>query len=125
MRTRFIDKAREAWGSQMPGWVLVLAEQVDRSSLKAVAKKIGYSLATVSYVIANKYAGDLDRVAAKVSGALMNETVVCPILGEIGRDHCLDEQKKNFVGTSSIRSKLFRACRSGCVHSRIEKGSAS
>jgi hypothetical protein len=72
-------------------------------------------------VFANAYTGDLARVEAKVRGALMGATVVCPILGEIGRDVCLDEQKKPNTGASSIRSKLYRACRAGCPHSRISR----
>lgn len=42
------------------------------------------------------------------------------ILGEIGADRCLDEQRMKHVGTSAIRTALFHACRSGdCPHSRI------
>jgi hypothetical protein len=115
----FVAKARGAWGDGVPAWVIVLAGECNRTSGSAVAKRLGYSPAVVSHVIANTYPGDIRRVEEKVRGALMGVTVDCPVLGEIGLDRCLDEQRKPFSGTSSIRSRLFRACRSGCPHSRL------
>lgn len=115
----FVAKAQAAWGD-LPDWVEALAEQAAATSGTLAAGKIGYSPAVVSHVLANTYKGDIAAVEAKVRGALMGETVVCPILGAIGRDHCLDQQKKPRVATSSIRSKTWRACRSGCPHSRLK-----
>ena len=68
------------------------------------AKRIGYSSAVVSHVLNNDYSGDMSRVEAKVRGALMSQTVTCPIVGEIGLDRCLDEQKIGNTGASSIRA---------------------
>jgi hypothetical protein len=115
----FLAKAQGAWGAALPDWVRELAEEAMRNSATAVARRIGYSPAVISHVLAATYPGDLARVEAKVRGALMGATVVCPVLGEIGRDRCLDEQKMPFSAASSIRSKLYRACRSGCPHSRL------
>lgn len=124
VRADFVAKATAAWGDP-PDWVVILAEECSARGQSAVAKAIGYSPATVSYVLANKYAGGIERVAEKVRGALMGAWVTCPILGEIGRDRCLDEQKMPRSAASSIRSKLYRACRSGCPHSRIGKGAGA
>jgi hypothetical protein len=115
----FVAKARACWGSSAPDWVLILAELARDKTLSSAAARVAYSPATVSYVISNKYRGDLSLVEAKVRGALMGMTVDCPILGEIGRHRCLDEQKMGNNASSSIRSKLYRACRSGCPHSRV------
>lgn len=117
----FVEKARAAYGD-VPDWVEELAAEATATSLKAAAKRIGYSDAVLSHVFSGSYSGDLARVEEKVRGALMGVTVMCPVLGEIGRDHCLDQQKMPFSATSSIRSKLYRACRSGCPHSRIKEG---
>jgi hypothetical protein len=119
--TDFVAKARASWDGRPPAWVTALAEEATRSSGARAAKRIGYSPAVVTHVIANTYTGDLKRVAEKVRGALMGVTVQCPVLGEIGRDRCLDEQAVGFCGTSSIRSRLYRACRSGCPHSQLAK----
>jgi hypothetical protein len=118
-KTDFVAIAREAWGDRLPDWVLELAEEATRTSGTAVAKRLNYSGAIVTQVVRRKYPGNLARVEGVVRGALMGATVQCPILGEIGRNRCLDEQKKPNSGTSSIRSKLYRACRGGCPHSRI------
>jgi hypothetical protein len=120
-KTDFVANARKAWGADMPDWVRELAGFATRESGTEAAKKIGYSGAVVTQVCGKKYPGDLARVEAKVRGALMGQTVICPVLGEIGRDRCLDEQKKKHAGTSALRARLFRACRGGCPHSRIER----
>lgn len=121
----FVAKAKAAWGDALPDWVLTLAEEATRTSSTATAKRIGYSPALLSHVFANTYAGDMERVEGKVRGALMALTVMCPVLGEIGRDRCLDEQRRPNTGASSLRSKLFRACRGIgtpiCPHSRHAK----
>jgi hypothetical protein len=120
-KTDFVAKARAAYGDTLPDWVEELAIEASNTSAVTAAKKIGYSGSLLSHVFSNTYTGDIARVEAKVRGALMGATVICPILGEIGRDRCLDEQKMPRSATSSLRSKLYRACRSGCPHSRIKE----
>lgn len=119
----FVAKAKAAWGDALPDWVEELARLAAAHSVKHAAERIGYSMAVVSNVVANKYAGDLVRVAEKVRGALMGMTVDCPVVGEIGRDRCLDEQRMPFSAASSVRAKLYRACRNGCPHSRTGRAS--
>nr|WP_284701207.1 transcriptional regulator [Rhodoplanes tepidamans] len=107
----------------MPAWVEALAEEATRTSQSTAASRIGYSAPVVSAVLSRSYKGDYAAVEARVSGALMGATVDCPVLGEIARDHCLDQQRLGFAATSSVRARLYRACRAGCRHSRI-KGEA-
>lgn len=119
-KTDFLAKVEASWNGAAPDWVRELAAEATATSGVRAAKKIGYSAAVLCHVFANRYTGDLVRVEAKVRGALMNETVACPVYGEIGRDRCLDIQKMPFAATSSIRARAFRACRSGCPHSRLK-----
>jgi hypothetical protein len=123
-KTDFAAKAVAAWGDALPDWVAELARYASETSGTLAADAIGYSPAVVTHVIGNAYKGDLARVEDKVRGALMGMVVACPVLGEIGRNRCLDEQKTPFSASSSIRSKLYRACRSGCPHSRILGGAS-
>jgi hypothetical protein len=116
-RTDFVARARDSWG-EVPDHILVLAEEATRTSAAAAAARIGYSAAVISDVIGNKYRGDMARVAESIRGALMGAVVACPVLGEIGRDRCLQEQKRPYSPTSSLRARLYRACRSGCPHAR-------
>ena len=119
----FLAKARAAW-PQTPAWVEQLAAEANRTSVTAVAKRINYSVGAASQVIGNKYPGDLGKVEAAVRGALMGETVICPVLDEIGRDWCLKQQDMPRTGASAIRGRVYQACRSGCPHSRIKAGDA-
>lgn len=120
-----LANAEKAW-DPVPEWVRVLAQACDRpgASQGAVAKRIGYSASAVSSVLNNKYAGDIGRVEQAVRGALMSETVMCPVCDEITRDVCLSHQRKakSFKPTSAMRTQLYHACRRTCPHSMIREG---
>jgi hypothetical protein len=116
----FLANAREAYGDALPDWVEVLAKEADRTSGAATAKRIGYSGSVVTSVCKGAYGGDLGSVEAKVRGAFMGSVVNCPIMGEIPRDRCMNEQAKRHIGTSELRTALFHACRGGCEHSRLK-----
>lgn len=117
-----LDKALIAWGEAMPREVRALALACRAQTAKAVAERLGYSGAVVSHVLANNYPGDMARVFVAIRGAFMGETVMCPVLDEIGRDRCLSEQVKPFAATSSTRARLFHACKT-CPN-RQQKDSA-
>lgn len=106
----FLAIACASWGNTLPDWIAELARFASSTSGATAAKRIGYSQAVISHVVRASYAGDMRRVEDKVRGALMGMKVTCPVVGEIGRDRCLDEQKKPRSATSSIRSKLWRNC---------------
>lgn len=114
-----IDKARAAWGDDMPDWVLVLAEACQKSNQAAVAKQLEYSGALVSFVLSKTYTGDIGRVEQMVRGVLMAETVPCPAIGDLPRHQCLEWQAKPYAVTSSHRVMMYRACRNKCPFSRI------
>jgi hypothetical protein len=106
----FVEKATAAWGD-LPDWVGELASLADAEGLGGAEKRIDYSRSAISQILAFKYMGDLTRVEQMVRGALMAATVDCPVLGEIGRDRCLTEQKEPFRATSRHRAQLFHACK--------------
>ncbi|RXF75047.1 transcriptional regulator [Hansschlegelia zhihuaiae] len=119
-RTDYVAKAKLAWAGSPPDWILALAEQATLSSAKATAARLGYSTSVISTAIANVYPGDLGRLEQKVRGAFMGATLDCPVLGEIGRDRCLDEQKEPFRSSSATRAQLFHHCNTPgrCPHSK-------
>jgi hypothetical protein len=121
--TDFLARARAAWGDP-PDWIVALAVEANRTTLKAAADRIGYSAPVVSEALSATYRGSLARVEERVRGALMGLTVDCPILGDIGRDRCLDEQKEPFRATSAMRARLWHACRGGCRHAKTAGGAA-
>lgn len=116
-----IAKAKAAWGDDAPEWVITLAEACNHETQAAVGRRIGYSPAVVSSVLSNSYGlGDIARVEGVVRGALMAETVVCPVMNtEIGRDVCHGWQKRPFSTASANAVRMYQGCRSGCPNSRI------
>lgn len=112
-----LERARAAWGGDVPDWVAALAAACEARSQGLVAARVGYSAAAVSQVLGGKYRGDLGRVEAAVRGALMGEEVECPVLGWIGRDQCMREQRRA-AGSSRgdpVRRALAKAC-PGCAN---------
>ncbi len=121
-KTSFLANAQAAYGDALPDWVEELAKQADCFSGAAVAKRLGYSGSVVTSVCKANYGGDLATVEGKVRGLFMGMIVECPVLGDLSKHRCLDEQKKTFIGTSALRTSLFHACRGGCPNARIAGG---
>jgi len=123
-----VETAESKWNGQVPDWIMLLAIECDRTSQSAAAKLIGYSGAYVSYLINNKFKGDLNAIEQAVKGALMAHTVMCPGAGQtIGGHQCHDWQKKaqKFRATSPLRIQMHKACTGPCPHSRVGGNSKS
>ena len=107
-----------------PDWIEALAAACERESQSRVALRIGYSPATVSQVLHGKYRGDVGAVEQAVRGALMEQSVLCPGLRrEIPMDRCIAAQRAPYSSSNHMRVTLYRACRSGCAHSRLTAAS--
>ena len=79
-------------------------------------------LESVAHVREELTAVERDAVEQAVRGALMDGTVECPGLAqEIAGHDCLEWQKRarKLRATSPLAVRMFRACRSGCAHSRL------
>ena len=108
-----VEVARRAWGKAAPEWVLVMAEACDgrNSSQSAIAGKLGVSSAMINQALKNTYTGRLDKLEQRVRGELMEQCVACPVLGEITKRRCMDEQgRTQFAPTNAVRVELRRAC---------------
>ncbi|MGZ9811259.1 hypothetical protein ACXN5S_12425 [Pseudoroseicyclus sp. H15] len=116
-----LQKAREAWGAELPDWVVSLAEACAASSQNKVAARVGYSGAVISGVLSRRYRGDMSAVEERVRGALMRAVVDCPALGELPTNECADWRKKarQFSGHNSQRVRMYRACH-GCPRFKRE-----
>lgn len=109
-----VDTARKSWGGKPPEWVIALAELCDRTSQNRAAVLVGYSATAVGQVIHKKYPSRIDRIERAVRGALLAQTVECPVLGEITSNTCIEYQRQKFAPTNSMRVRLYKACRNGC-----------
>jgi hypothetical protein len=105
------NRARRRWGANPPDWILALAQRCDQEKSQAkVGELLGVSSAVVNQLLGRSYEGRMDRMETRVRGALMKETVSCPVLGVISTRDCLDHQKRPFRATNLMRVKLHQAC---------------
>jgi len=126
MSLNAMDTVRAAWGADAPEWVWKLAAECNRTSQRRVAAMLKrpdapgktYSGAMVNMVLGGKRPlGTLGLFERAVRAALMNETVQCPVQGEIGLTECRANAARPFAATNPVRVKLWRACRE-CEHGR-------
>ena len=109
-------KAQKAWGDCLPDFVQALAEACDKSSQRQVGRNLGLSCAAVNLLINNRYhPRPYAYVKERIRKGLMVENVFCPVLSEIPRLRCLEEQRAPFSSNNPLRLSLYRACPS-CPH---------
>ena len=99
----------------MADWIDVLRAACEASSQTKVARRLAVSAALVNQVLRGRYKASLTRLEARVRGELMRETLSCPVLGEISKRRCQDEQRRPFAATNPQRVALYGACRT-CTH---------
>lgn len=97
-----LDRARAAWGPNMPRWVQLLASACDATSQEKAGKQIGRSGPYVSRIIRNDYSGDLAEAEKLVRGAWGNEDVVCPLWGPIPLASCMTARRRTLPPTNRV-----------------------
>jgi hypothetical protein len=102
-------------------WIDALACACRGATQRRIAERVGYSPTVINQVLKGRYQGDLSAVEQAVRGALMDLHVDCPVLGALAADRCLEIQRRPFAATNATRVRLYRACRSGCPHSRLQE----
>lgn len=80
-----------------------------------VARRLDVSEASVSGALKGRYIGNVDRLAERIRGELLNATVCCPVLGAITTRICQDEREKPFHSANPVRVRLWRECQH-CPH---------
>ena len=101
-------------------WISALEAACRDRSQAAVARQLDVSAAAVNQVLKGTYGASTDRIEARVRGALMEETVGCPVLGDLPRDQCQREQSMGSRATSPLRLQLSRTCRT-CPNAHKER----
>lgn len=104
-------------------WLDALRAACAADTQVGVAKRLGVSPSTVNQALKGTYKGDLQRLQTRVEGVLQTQTVGCPALGDIRKDRCQEYQDRNpkLAAATPITARLYRACRSGCPHSKLPK----
>ena len=81
------------------------------SSQTKVALALKVSTSVVSQLLTDKYPGDTPTMAERIQGLYMSATVQCPVMGELGRNHCLEYQRRPAAFTNPTRAALNQACK--------------
>lgn len=89
-----LDRARIAWGADMPRWVRLLATACDATSQRIVADRLDRSGGYVSRLINRNYAGSYDEAETLVRGAYGDEEVDCPLWGPIPLSSCIRNRRR-------------------------------
>lgn len=107
-----ILKARDAWGGDLPDWVLGLAQECAKASQNKVALRMDYSAALISQVLSRKYPGDLTAVRDRYLGIFEAQVVDCPELGNMPLNVCQDWRKRarHLQPANARNVQMFRAC---------------
>ena len=102
-------------------WLAALRGACQASSKTAVARRLGVSPSMVNQALKGVYKGDLQRLQTLVEGELLHQIVDCPAVGDMPKHKCLEHQgrPRNMATVNPYFSKLYRACRSGCPHSKL------
>ncbi|MEI2740926.1 MAG: helix-turn-helix transcriptional regulator [Candidatus Competibacter sp.] len=106
-----------------PDWLAALREACAETSQNAVARRLGVSPAMVNQTLKGAYKGDLERLQGLVEGSLLKRQVDCPVAEDMPKHKCLENQARpaQSAFVNPLFAKLYRACRSGCPHSKLPK----
>lgn len=75
----------------------------------AVARRLGVSDGTISNALNGRYIGNVERLAERIRGELLDGTVQCPVLGPVSLRICQDERGKGLYA-NPLRIQMYRAC---------------
>lgn len=118
----FREIVAEHWVKDAPDWLWVLADEADRTSQSAAARRIGYTTSALSSLFRARYGAGTAAIEEKVRGVLMKATITCPAMGEIGTHDCATWRKKarDIIPSSSSRIMMAKACRACAIFKEEE-----
>lgn len=99
-----------AIASDKKDWLAVLESECQKRTQRVVATELGYSPSVINQVLKGTYPGDNEKVRAKVEGMYMGATVMCPVVGAIPRNRCIEQQGRPFAATNPMRVQMYRTC---------------
>lgn len=95
----------------MTDWLTILKQAVDKTSITAVAEKLGVSRTAASLALAGKYPAKTDKLAVKVLD--MYARITCPHTGvEISHAECRTLSTSAVPTSSPQAMRHWRACQS-------------
>lgn len=105
-----LEKARLAWGVDLPDWVRLLATAADRLGQRAAGARIARSGGLVSRIINNSYGALTTEIEQRVSAVFGNSQVACPELGSIPHISCLATRRRKAAPVNAVQRHMADAC---------------
>lgn len=103
----YTEKAKLAWGNELPDWVKALAEYANQFGSIKTGVKIGRSRTAVSLIIRNKYNYSHKPIKALVQKQIM--TMSCPLVGDvITHENCQTLCARPFNQTTCKNCENYR-----------------
>lgn len=99
---------RQPWASDE--WVKQLRQAVAEHGSQKVAEQLDCSRVLVSQLVNGRYASPVEKWKRRVEALFSQETVPCPILGDISSSRCARERSRGFSATSPVRVQLSQTC---------------
>lgn len=91
-------------------WLAALRAEAEQSSQRDVAGRLGVSQTQVSQVLNGTYKYSTEQLQVRVRALLLNATVRCPVLGEIKKSRCEEQQGLPWRASSPEALKLYVTC---------------
>ncbi len=117
-----VDKARRAWGGDLPEWVSILARACDAANQREVGAKLDRSSGYISRIINRTYAGSYEEAEQLVRSRLGAAVVTCPIWnGEIPLTAFIRNRRYKGPHRTQMHHTYARVCRTCPNNSDIEE----
>lgn len=121
-----LERARAAWGDDLPRWVSLLAAACDRTSQRTVAERIesaGFrcSSGMISRLINRKYPASYAEPERAVLAVYGGDDVPCPLFGPIPLSSCIRSRRRKGPPRNPAHHKYAAACPT-CVNNTDTPG---
>ena len=105
-------------------WLARLRAECARTSINAVALRLGYARTSISLVLAGRYPGQTDRVERKVE-RIFGALVTCPHRKtSIEPDDCRSTRRGPMPTSDPVRLRQWSACRACPLNPDLEQQGA-
>ncbi len=104
-------------------WLDTLRKACEETNPNFVARQLNVPLRMIDRALKGKYKDSSKRLQTWVEGVLQGKTVDCPVIDNLPKHKCLEYQTRDpkFATANPLSIRLYRACRSGCPHSKLPR----
>lgn len=105
-----VERARAAWGEELPRWIEILAAACDRTTQRRVADSLSRSSGYVSRLINRNYTGSWPEAEQLVLSTFSADTVECPVARQIALKVCIRFRRRKGTVINMVQRQFASAC---------------